>query len=344
MRLRANRRPERSAVNAARVFFEDNGCVFQEIEGANDYGKDAYVDIGDGIYVTGTCAALQIKGGRSFRTVAGDYRIPVDEGHRRVWAESTVPILGVVHDPEDGLLRWANISQVLRDQPKAKSILVRSGDVLTAEIIWPRLVESILLGAAGRPAGILAQVLDTDEETSMSAVFDALAVGRRDPRVLVGLRYVLRALGEQPLRAAINVLSHATPHPDIFWDERNWLSNEVKSLLSQHFRWTPDEVIAILDAAPIETFQRGDIGESAYMLLHQDPAARQVVAVAAGTAMRCAQYEVAQSALYLTLYWLGEGAPESLQVFLREFPEAATLPLVSEMRQAISDHGYLTLF
>lgn len=344
MRLRANRRPERSAVNAARIFFEENGCVFQEIEGANDYGKDAYVDIGDGVYVTGICAALQIKGGKSFRTVAGDYRIPVDEGHRRVWAESTVPILGVVHDPDDGLLRWANISQVLRGQPEAKSILVHSRDVLRAEMILPRLVESIWLGAVARPAGILAQVLDSDEDTSMSAIFDALAVGRRDPRVLVGLRYVLRALDEQPRRAAIHVLSHATPHPDIFWNERNWLSNDVKSLLYPHFRWTPEEVIAILDAAPMETFQRGDIGESAYMLLHQDPAAGYVVAAAASTAMRGAQYDVAQAALYLTLYWLGEGAPESLQGFLREFPEAATLPLVIEMRRAISEHGCLSLF
>lgn len=211
-------------------------------------------------------------------------------------------------------------------------------------MILPRLVESIWLGAAARPAGILAQVLDSDEDTSMSAIFDALAVGRRDPRVLVGLRYVLRALDEQPRRAAIHVLSHATPHPDIFWNERNWLSNDVKSLLYPHFRWTPEEVIAILDAAPMETFQRGDIGESAYMLLHQDPAAGYVVAAAASTAMRGAQYDVAQAALYLTLYWLGEGAPESLQGFLREFPEAATLPLVIEMRRAISDHGCLSLF
>lgn len=141
--------------------------------------------------------------------------------------------------------RTANISHVLRDQPKAESILVHSRDVLRAEMILPRLVESIWLGAAARPAGILAQVLDSDEDTSMSAIFDALAVGRRDPRVLVGLRYVLRALGDQAQRAEINVLSHATPHPDILWNERNWLSNDVKSVLCPHFRWTPDEVIAI---------------------------------------------------------------------------------------------------
>ena len=28
-------------------FFERHGCVFQEVAQQNDFGKDAYVDIGD---------------------------------------------------------------------------------------------------------------------------------------------------------------------------------------------------------------------------------------------------------------------------------------------------------
>lgn len=344
MRLRANRRTERAAVNAARAFFEDNDCVFQEIDGANDYGKDAYVDIGAGGHVTGTCAALQIKGGRSFRAVSGDYRMPVDDEHRRVWRESTIPILGIIHDPDDGLLRWANISAELRRRPDAKSIPVRADSVLNADSLRSAFVESIRRTVEGQPAGVLAQVLDDDDDTSMSAIFDVLALARSDPRVLIGLRYLLRALRDRPRRAAIHVLSHATPHPDIWWHEGNWIPEQIKQVIRPHFRWTADEVSAILHAAPLATFERGGIGESAYMLLREDPDAEDVTTAAAGIAVRQGEYDVAEAALYLVLYWLGEKAPDALRAFLQEYPEAANLPLLPEMRVALQDHGYLALF
>jgi len=108
-RLRANRVPERAAVNVARTFFEANGCIFQEVSGDNDYGKDAYVDLTFGGQVTGLCAALQIKGGESYRRTAGGYVIPLDDDHAKLWRSSTVPIFGIVHDQSDGKLRWCNI-------------------------------------------------------------------------------------------------------------------------------------------------------------------------------------------------------------------------------------------
>jgi hypothetical protein len=344
MRLRANRRTERAAVNAARTFFEDNECVFQEIDGANDYGKDAYVDIGDEGLVTGTCAALQIKGGRSFRTPNGDYRLPVDDDHRRAWRESTVPVIGIVHDPDDGQLRWVDISASLRVRPDAKSIRVDRQHILSRESLRSGVVESIRRSAAGAPAGLLTQVLDADEDTSIGAIFDALATGRRDPRVLVGLRYLLRALSERPRRAAIHVLSHATPHPDIVWHEGNWLPDQVKHDLQSHFRWSVDDISTILNAAPLGTFERGEIGESAYMLLRQDPGVEETMASAAGLALRRGDYCTAEAALYLVLYWLGMKAPDALRAFLREYPEAAELPLLPEMQAALLEHGYLTLF
>jgi hypothetical protein len=238
MRLRANRTVERAGVNAARTFFEANGCVFQEVDGANDYGKDAYVDIGDGTSVTGTCAALQIKGGDSYRTSRGDYRIPVDDDHRRVWAESTIPIMGVVHDPQDDLLRWTNITAELRRYSKVTSIMVPAESILTRKALRGEFTRSIRRTAAQQAAGVLVGAVDDDEDTSISAIFDAFALGRSDARVLIGLRYLLRGLGKEGRRVAIHVLSHATPHPDIYWHEGNWIPETVKAALRPHFRWT----------------------------------------------------------------------------------------------------------
>jgi hypothetical protein len=80
------------------------------------------------------------------------------------------------------------------------------------------------------------------------------------------------------------------------------------------------------------------------MLLHEDPDVHRRMDEVVVGALRRAQYDTAAAALYLMLYWLGENAPAVLDEFLRQHPEAKALPMVSEMRAALREHGYLTLF
>ena len=105
MKLSDERATGRRGINAAQAFFEQNKCVFQEVAQQNDFGKDAYVDLGndDGI-VTCLCAALQIKSGPSYRTTSGNYIVPLD-GHADDWRDSTVPVFGLVFDPDEDVLR-----------------------------------------------------------------------------------------------------------------------------------------------------------------------------------------------------------------------------------------------
>ena len=65
MQLSDKRRAGREGVNAARMFFENNDCAFQEIGLENDFGKDAYIDIGEAGSVTKSLRSLQIKSGAS---------------------------------------------------------------------------------------------------------------------------------------------------------------------------------------------------------------------------------------------------------------------------------------
>jgi Domain of unknown function (DUF4365) len=67
----------REGINAAQAFFESAGCVFQEVAQQNDFGKDAYVDIGEDGIVTHLCVAIQIKSGEFFRSANGDYFVPI---------------------------------------------------------------------------------------------------------------------------------------------------------------------------------------------------------------------------------------------------------------------------
>lgn len=98
----------KDGVNAVKSFLEHHGCVFQEVAQQNDYRKDGYVDIGERGAFTFLCAALQIRSGTSHRTRKGDYLITV-ESHANTWRRSTVPVFGLVYDPDDGLIRWVDL-------------------------------------------------------------------------------------------------------------------------------------------------------------------------------------------------------------------------------------------
>lgn len=57
MEVGPNRVTERAGVNAARALFEAAGCLFQEVDSCNDFGKDAYVDLTEQGVITGDCIA-----------------------------------------------------------------------------------------------------------------------------------------------------------------------------------------------------------------------------------------------------------------------------------------------
>src|SRR6266498_1536481 len=126
----------REGVNAAQRFFEGCGCIFQEVALQNDFGKDAYIDLTFGEIVSPLCIAVQIKSGQPFQSAAGDYFIPV-ERHASNWRSSTVPVFGLVYDPSDNLLRWADLTGYLRAHPKqdSGSVPVRSSAVLNEETL-----------------------------------------------------------------------------------------------------------------------------------------------------------------------------------------------------------------
>src|SRR5437016_13661502 len=113
----SSRITSRDGVNTARLFFEHHACRFQEIDQQQDIGKDVNVDLADKAGITPLCVALQIKSGASYRTAKGDYVVPVDR-HADLWRRSTVPVFGIVHDPDDGLLRWVDLTGYLRAHPE----------------------------------------------------------------------------------------------------------------------------------------------------------------------------------------------------------------------------------
>lgn len=314
------------------------------MDNGNDYGKDAYVDLVDEENVTGVCAAIQIKGGTSYRRKDG-YGIPVGE-HLDIWRNSTVPIVGVVYDPSDKQLRWCDISKYL-DNVGLKTpsyIPVSAGAILTPTTLHLEIRPSLERFSTPHSVHPIVHVCSQSVPTQLSAIYDCFALGRSDARVLIALRYLIRALMDEPLRLAIRVLTHLTPHGDILWHKGNWIPAEVKKDAHPHLVWDTQEIYMFLSNVGMDTWHRGGLGEDLYMLFLEDPRIKEKMESVALTAMNRCDEEIAFTALYLTVYWAGEGGAEKYRHMLIQHPGFQRLPLAGELERTLRETGYVILF
>ncbi|WP_234787948.1 DUF4365 domain-containing protein [Mycolicibacter sinensis] len=113
--LRVGHRSERGAINAVRTLLERHDQVVDEVDGRSDYGRDLNVDVTRGSEITGGIIGVQVKGGKSFYR-NGRWIIPATPTDWHYWRSSTVPIIGMVHDPATAAIRWINLSQLARSE------------------------------------------------------------------------------------------------------------------------------------------------------------------------------------------------------------------------------------
>ena len=88
------------------------------------------MDLVEGTDVTGEMIALQVKGGISYRR-GQSYAVPCSAADRELWRTSSVPVFGVVHDPETDKLHWTNLTawarSLLPDRQPARPLLTQRG-------------------------------------------------------------------------------------------------------------------------------------------------------------------------------------------------------------------------
>ncbi len=274
MKNSAERIISREGVNAAQAFFERNGSIFQEVPQQNDFGKDGYLDFGEGGAVTCMCAALQIKSGASYRTARGDYFIPIDD-HADNWRNSTIPIFGLVYDPTDHQIRWIDVTGYLRYHPEQQkgSILIPRGNVLDEVCLRTDFKAATARYAAGGFGGLMLSLL-SPEPLQTDAVYDAWALGRFDTKYLLILRRLIMDLGAEPLRRTIFLLSHAGSHPNLLWntdkEKGNWISPALLTELLPSFKWSPEEIARMMRAVHYSDWGHGTLGECLDVLFYED--------------------------------------------------------------------------
>ncbi|HEV2679324.1 MAG TPA: DUF4365 domain-containing protein [Rhodanobacter sp.] len=271
VRRRSARATSRAGVRACAGFFENLDCFFQEIDQQNDFGKDAYVDLPQDDETEGHCVALQIKAGPTYRRRSGGYFVPINQ-HAKTWRESTVPVFGVVFDPELARLGWVDLTGYLRENPHVTSgrITVPPDNVLTAAS-FATFCHSVGTYSQSSADSLFLNLLSESPARQAQALNDAWALSRRDARYLLLCRRVILELPRSATRWLLWRLSHVAGNPDILYTSETWLPSPIQARLRASFSWSVSELVhgfQVID--PHEEWGRGTLGQCLDVLLAED--------------------------------------------------------------------------
>lgn len=356
--LRVGHRSERSAINAVRTLLECHGLVVDEVDGRSDYGRDLNVDLTNGSEITGGIIGIQVKGGSSFFK-RGEWIIPASPVDWEYWRSSTVPIIGMVHDPSDNAIRWRNLTQLARsrviDAENSYYPAPRSDEA--TEVVVSDVLDDTTFGSFIRQTNAyLAATADSaflllvnpDDAVRRRGVFNCWTLGRRDPRPLILLRRLLPSLSGLSLLDAITVLAHATPHPDIFWTKENWISPLVEEAVQASFRWSPDELVALVQT--IETmddngvnWQRGGVGQSLWSIMVIDPDLHAKLPAAIRSCVNAGWIQAAIR-LVVCLQFLADDPVADVDAIMAANPTLARDEMVEWVVQELHERGRFPLY
>ena len=335
---------ERAAVNAARAIFELHRQIYIEVDQANDYGRDAYVDLTDDGTLTGQVIAVQVKGGVSYKSDAGHF-IPYTVSDRALWVNSSVPVFGIVHDPDTSLLYWVNLTDYLSNVSSD-----RGGRVPVVNPLGNDTWSGFMIAAesSSKHVGALLGLFSDEPNEQGAAVWDCFALGRFDARALIMLGTSLKVLHPSVLPGAVFALSHCVlGHPDIFWSDRNTVPSGIKSAVMRKLQWSPDDAVLLLSVVDDENmFRRGSDGEHAYLLLTGPLRGLDLMELLGGVldgAIRRNDEVLATKVLAIMQYQVDEDAPTLMRSAFDEYPALASMRGPRELFDAVMEHGWLDI-
>ena len=233
-----------------------------------DIGIDGFVQVTDDEgEPTGDIFAVQVKSGASYLRATGG-SVPVGD-HRDLWTKAGSPVVVIVYDPATGELWWANASDALARDQKLTTIAATTRLPADDRDVMP-LLRSVRLHADFR-IGVPRGIGSTDVDEQVTAAWASLLLGSRSSHALIALRRVLVSLDVVARAHAVESLAHCTPHPDIFWTKDTLLASSIRDEVCATFRWSVDELIALLEVIDENGIDRGSVGQSVYMLIFEDP-------------------------------------------------------------------------
>jgi Domain of unknown function (DUF4365) len=357
-KLRVGHGSERAGINAVRTLLERHRLVVDEVDGRSDYGRDLNVDITLDGQITGGIIGVQVKSGATYFR-KGRWVVPATPTDWEYWRSSTVPIIGMVYDPAEDVIRWCNLSRLARacvvadDENYAPHLQSddRTEVPVTSVLNDDSFGEFVdhatsYLAATANSAYLL--LVDPEDDARCRGIYNCWTLGRHDSRPLILLRHVLPSLEGRSFLAALSVLAHATSHPDILWTRQNWISPPVEEAVNRSFRWSAEEVLRLVDR--FETMNeggadwyRGGSGQNLWSIMVSDRGLRDVLPRAIREAVE-SQCDRAATRLLIWYQYLARNPRDDVEELVAETPGLLNIEEVGWVVEAVRSSGRFEIF
>jgi hypothetical protein len=357
---KSSKATSREGINFVRSLVERHNSTFQEIDLDNDLGNDAYIEFVVEENSTGCCIAAQIKSGKSYVAHPGErFAFSADRDHFEYWNSHTLPVVGIIFDPQARRAFWVDISKYLRSNPS----VIRDGPYTVEAHASEELSDATFgmfrqhfLTYRERYSGEsnLGRALESfADRDDIERCFDGLrALFSFHRQQLVVWYYLISCLSnyrDSPLLTDIVVrLCHIPGHGDIWWHKDNMIDEKIRAAARAFMRERLDrrDAITLLAAVDERGIDRGTIGQCVHAIINEmsNP----------GSIMESIIFDITlpeeqrHIALYLAIDYaqrVSRGRVlDLIRRVRRAFPESMWDAELLEVRRIIREHGGVSLY
>jgi hypothetical protein len=337
-------------VNYVRNIIESSNSIFHEVHQENDYGNDAFIELVEGEDVKGITLAIQVKSGSSFCSNSS-CSIPASKQHFEYWKSHSLPVIGIVFDPNEGIAYWTNITNHLESNPEVLvngpyTITFKKADFsrFTADsfetLFKPIHLKKQIKLTIDKSITYLSSKNHTEHSLGLhvllnlycnefkawEAIFDAFrfrSINDLDPSIVF-------------------CIAHIPGHPDIYWGNGKSIATNVRSKLrDQISNFSEHDIVKLLSLLDEDelSFERGTLGQSAEsiisLLVHKEAKLLSVI--------NNSKYPiyVREASVILFAYYKQEHGISELVKISSNFPE---LTWASETATILKEEGYLYFY
>lgn len=263
---------DREGINYVRTVVESANCIFHEIHQENDYGNDAFLELVENYNVRGVTIAVQIKSGKSYCS-SSECKIPASKNHFEYWRDHSLPVIGIVYDPDEKMAYWCNIKHILKSNPDRVKEGPYTINFLKKEInkvTKNDFVDFFLPIFLKKPIRLKFEravqfAKDPDFDLHSIGIHALMRQYRNKPDTWDIFFNLFRVRPIEEIdRYLIYFIAHIPGHPDIFWHKENILDENIrKELKNKIYDLNKKDVIRLFSFMDEDDcFERGSLGQS----------------------------------------------------------------------------------
>lgn len=339
----------KKGINYVRDIVESSNSIFHEVHQENDYGNDAFVELVDGVDVKGITIAIQVKSGRSFCT-KNSCKIPASKQHFEYWKSHSLPVLGIVYDPDDKKAYWVDIKNYIKNKPG----IIKNGPY-TINFKKTEFATFTLDGFENilKPIHLNKQIKLPFEQARRFLISTDFTEHSLGLNVLVRHHCndfhtwsdIFKTFRERDILeldpTIIYYLAHIPGHPDIFWTQDQIftpeLRGEQRSIIEGFSEQDVTKILCLFDEE--DSFDRGSLGQSAEAVISlvkekEDKLYSIITRTNFPTYTR-------NAAAILYAYYSQESGISVLKRLAVDYPD---LYMIKEMVEQLEHEGYVYLY